>query len=109
MATKTASEQIIDAVTAWPGVTAEPDDPGEIVFMVGRRQLGHLHGERVAHFGFPKSVGAELREQGRVVPHPVNPDAPGMAAHRINDEDDIREVIELLRINYDRVAARAET
>ena len=109
MTTKTASEQIIDAVTAWPGVTAEPDDPGEIVFMVGSRQLGHLHGERVAHFGFPKRVGAELREQGRVVPHPVNPGAPGMAAHRIDGDDDIRAVIDLLRINYDRVTARGET
>jgi hypothetical protein len=43
-------------------------------------------------------------EQGRVGPHPI--DHPGWAARRIENEDDVREVIELLRLNYDRVVAR---
>mgnify|MGYP006159630601 CR=1 FL=1 len=41
---------------------------GEYGFSVGRRQIGHLHGDHAAHFGFPRDVGAELREQGRVGP-----------------------------------------
>ena len=38
--------------------------------------------------------------------HPVFPGKQGPAARRIEDEDDIRDVIRLLRLNYDRVIAR---
>jgi luciferase-like monooxygenase len=102
----TASEQIIDEVTSWPGVTAAPGDRGELSFKVGRREIGHLHGDHAAHFGFPKQVWGELYEQGRIVHHPVFPDQPGWAARRIDGEPDVLDVIALLRINYDRVIAR---
>jgi hypothetical protein len=102
----TASEQIIDEVTSWPGVTAGPGNFGSLAFRVGRREIGHLHGDHAAHFGFPKDVWDELREQGRIVPHPVFPDSRGPAARRIDDEADVRDVIALLRLNYDRVTAR---
>jgi Family of unknown function (DUF5519) len=101
---RTASEQITEAVTSWPGVEAGIGARGEFGFRVGRREIGHLHGDRAAHFGFPRSVWDELMEQGRVVRHPI--DKPGWAARRIEGEDDVRDVIELLRLNYDRVIAR---
>jgi len=77
---QTASERITEEVTSWPGVTAGPGRRGEFAFKVGGRELGHLHGDRSAHFGFPKAVWRELREQGRIEPHPVFPDAEGPAA-----------------------------
>ena len=40
------------------------------------------------------------------MPHPVFPDSQGPAARRIEDEADVRDVIELLRLNYDRAVAR---
>jgi luciferase-like monooxygenase len=101
-----ASELIIEEATSWPGVTAAPGDRGELSFKVGRREIGHLHGDRAAHFGFPKQVWTELYEQGRIVHHPVFPDQPGFGARRIDDDADVRDVIALLRINYDRVVAR---
>jgi hypothetical protein len=101
-----ASERIITEVTTWPGVTAAPGDRGELSFKVGRREIGHLHGDYAAHFGFPKPVWHELYAQGRIVHHPVFPDQPGWGARRIDGEDDALDVIELLRINYDRVVAR---
>jgi hypothetical protein len=101
-----ASEQITAEVTSWPGVEAGPGDRGEFAFRVGRRAIGHLHGDRTAHFGFPKDVWAGLFEQGRIDYHPVFPGKPGFAARRIKNEDDVRDVIALLRLNYDRVVAR---
>jgi hypothetical protein len=101
-----ASEQITAEVTSWPGVEAGPGDRGEFAFRVGRRAIGHLHGDRTAHFGFPKDVWAGLFEQGRIDYHPVFPGKPGFAARRIGNEDDVRDVIALLRLNYDRVVAR---
>ena len=103
---QTASQQITDEVTSWPGVEAGPGRRGEFAFTVGRREIGHLHGDHAAHFGFPKEVGARLREEGRVGPHPVAPDKAAWAARRIESADDVRDVIELIRLNYDRVMAR---
>jgi hypothetical protein len=102
----TASQRITDEVTSWPGVQAGPGRRGEFAFTVGRREIGHLHGDHAAHFGFPKDVWEELRAQGRIVPHPVFPDRAGPAARRIEDDADVRDVIALLRLNYDRVTAR---
>ena len=45
--------------------------------------------------------------EGRIEDHPVFPGRPGLAARRIEDEADVRDVIALLRLNYDRVAARS--
>jgi hypothetical protein len=99
-----ASERITEEVTSWPGVEAGPGRRGEFAFTVDGKEIGHLHGDRAAHFGFPRDVGAELREQGRVGPHPVNPHSTKMAARQIEDEADVRDVIELMRLNYERVA-----
>ena len=104
--THTASRQITEEVTSWPGVEAGPGRRGEFAFKLGRREIGHLHGDHAAHFGFPKDVWAELREQGRIAPHPVFPDSQGPAARRIETEADVHDVIELMRLNYDRIVAR---
>ena len=103
---RTASQAITDEVSSWPGVEAGLGDRGEFAFKLGRREIGHLHGDHAAHFGFPKELGAELREQGRVGPHPVAPHKAAWAARRIEDEEDVRDVIALLKLNYDRVLAR---
>jgi len=100
-----ASQQITEEVTSWPGVEAGTGSRGEFGFRVGDRAIGHLHGDHVAHFGFPRDVGAELRSAGRVGPHPVNPHSTKLAARRIESEDDVRDVIALMRLNYDRVVA----
>lgn len=102
----TASQRITDEVTSWPGVEAGPGDRGEFSFKLGRREIGHLHGDHALHIGFSKAVWNELYEQGRIDYHPVFPGKPGYAARRIETEDDVRDVIALLRLNYDRAVAR---
>jgi hypothetical protein len=100
--TQTASEQITEEVTSWPGVEAGHGSRGEFSFRLGRREIGHLHGDRVLHAGFPKAVWQELYDAGRIDYHPVFPGKPGYAARRIDGDDDVRDVIALLRLNYDR-------
>ena len=105
----TTSEQITNEVTSWPGVEAGFGARGEFGFRVGRREIGHLHGDHVAHFGFPKDVWQEQFDQGRIDYHPVFPGKPGYGARRIENEEDIGDVIELMRLNYDRIVARHGT
>ncbi|MQA75378.1 MAG: hypothetical protein GEU88_13715 [Solirubrobacterales bacterium] len=104
--TRPAGERIIEEVTSWPGVTAGPGDRGELSLRLGRRELGHLHGDHALHIGFPKTVWHELYDAGRIGYHPVFPGKPGYAARRIETEDDVQDAIALLRLNYDRALAR---
>jgi hypothetical protein len=101
-----ARERITDEVTAWPGVTAATGSRGEWAFSLGRREIGHLHGDHVLHIGFPKDVWHELHDAGRIAYHPVLPGRPGFAARRIVSEEDVLDVIALLRLNYDRAVER---
>jgi hypothetical protein len=50
-------------------------------------------------------VWAELAAQGRIRDHPVFPGRVGPAARKIENDADVRDVIELMRLNYDRLIA----
>jgi hypothetical protein len=104
--TESASERITAEVTSWDGVEAGPGRRGEFAFRVGRREIGHLHGDHAAHFFFPPEVWEELAWQGRIVEHPVFPGRHGPAARKIEDDADVADVIALMRINYEDAKAR---
>lgn len=103
---RSAGQQIVEEVTSWPGVEARDGRRGELALRLGRRELGHLHGDRVAHFGFPKEVWRELFGEGRIVHHPVFPDREGFGARSIETDADVRDVIAMMRLNYERAVAR---
>jgi hypothetical protein len=102
----TASERITAEVTSWPGVSAGPGSRNEFSFKVGRREIGHLHGDRVAHFGLPKALWHELFDHDRIDYHPVFPGKPGFGARAIRDDEDVSDVIAIMRLSYDRVVER---
>ena len=106
MTDRSPSIQITDEVTSWPGVEAGYGTRGEYAFRLGRHELGHLHGDRVAHFSFPKPLWRELKAAGRIDYHPVFPGKEGWAARPIATQDDVEDVIALLRLNYDRQTAK---
>ncbi|MDQ8043364.1 MAG: luciferase family protein [Solirubrobacteraceae bacterium] len=100
-----AKDAITAEVTAWEGVHAETGRRGEWSLRVGRRELGHLHGDRVAHFGLAKEVWHELHDAGRITDHPVFPGRVGPAARAIRTEADRHDVVAIMRLNYDRLVA----
>ena len=106
METRTAHDVITDVVATWHGTKAGIGSRGEWSFTVGRKEIGHLRGSHAAHFVFPKAVWAELKEQERIEDHPVFPGRAGLASRRIENEEDVLDVIELLRLNYDRAVER---
>ena len=66
----------------------------------GAKQRG-----KAPDFGFPKEQWRELHGQGRIEYHPVFPGKEGFGARRIETEDDVRDVIALMRLNYDRATS----
>ena len=81
--------RIAEEVETWPGVTASSGSRGEYSFKVGAREIGHLHGERVLHIGYPKAVWQELYDAGRIDYHPVFPGKPGFGARAIREDTEI--------------------
>jgi hypothetical protein len=102
----TVAGRIAAAVTAWPGVERAPHRFGGIAFRLGRRELGHLHGDVVVDLPFPRKMRDELIAQGRAQPHHVLPDS-GWVSFWIESPDDGERAIALLRLAYDRVVAAA--
>jgi hypothetical protein len=66
-----------------------------------RRELGHLHADRIADLPFPRRVRDELIAAGRAVPHHVLPDS-GWVTVRLGASEDVDRVIELFRLSYER-------
>lgn len=64
---------------------------GEWALKVGGRELGHLHGDHIAHFAFPRAVWEELHTDGRITHHPIFPGKVGWAEGRIDNGDNVEE------------------
>jgi Luciferase len=88
-------------VTGWEGVSAHPHRFGGREFRLGRRALGHLHGERWADLIFHRGIRDMLVETGRAQPHHVLPDS-GWVSKQIRTDRDVRDVVELFRLAYER-------
>jgi hypothetical protein len=88
-------------VASWPGVTVAPHRFGGIEFRVGRRELGHLHGSRLADLPFPVKIREQLVAAGQAQPHHIMPES-GWVSFYIRNAADAAAAIELFRLNYDR-------
>jgi len=103
--TASPSRRIAAEVMSWDGTDSAIGSRGELSFRVGRREIGHLHGDRVAHFFFTRELWSELAAAGRITEHPVFPGKVGPAERRIATEEDVADVIALLRLNHERMTA----
>lgn len=88
-------------VASWNGVTVSPHRFGGIEFRVGRRELGHLHGDRLADLPFPIGIRRDLVAAGRAEPHHILPRS-GWVSLWIRRDADVATAIELFRLNYER-------
>ena len=94
-------EHIAATVGSWAGVESAPHRFGGVEFRVGRRELGHLHGDRIADLPFPRRVRDQLIADGRARAHHVLPDS-GWVTTSIRTDTEAENAIELFRMAYDR-------
>ena len=97
-------EQVRREVLAWPGVEEAPHRFGGVEFRLGRRELGHLHGDRLADLPFPVRVREELVRDGRAQAHHILPES-GWVSYPIPDQTAVPGLIALFRLAYDRATA----
>jgi len=100
---KGAGELIRDAVGSWPGVEAAPHRFGATEYRYGRREMGHVHGDRLADLPLPRKLHDEVIADGRARPHHVLPQS-GWVSCSMDGPADAAGVIELFRMQYERYA-----
>lgn len=100
-----AQKEITDAVSAWEGINASPHRFGGVEFKMGRRELGHVHGNYQADLPFPKAVRDKLVLEKRAEPHHIMP-ASGWITFRFRSPEDVQKAIELFRLSYDLARER---
>jgi hypothetical protein len=102
------ARHIADEVLSWEGVTSHPHRFGGVELRLGKRELGHLHGDppRLADLPFHRNIRNMLVETGRALPHHVLPDS-GWVSKPIRSEEDADEVVALFRLAYERARVAA--
>jgi hypothetical protein len=93
--------RVTAAISAWPGVEVAPHRFGGVEFRLGRRELGHLHGDRIADLPFPRRVRDDLVATGQARPHHVIPES-GWVTVGLGGTGGVERVIELFRMSYER-------
>ncbi len=103
-----AHQKIQEAVLGWPGVTAQAHRFGGTEYRLGRREIGHIHGDHLVDIPFPKKVRDEIVAAGRAEPHHVLPQS-GWISFYLNMPADIERAIHLLRKSYELAEAQLQS
>jgi hypothetical protein len=96
---------IIDEALSWTGVTRGRGRFGAVTLNLGRRELGHLHGNKIADIPLPRTTRDRLINDGSALPHRYLPES-GWVTIQLNAKDAPALVLGLLRANYQRAQAR---
>lgn len=99
MSVKGAQARITMAVTAWDGMGTQPHRFGGVEYVLGTREIGHIHGDHLVDIPFPKKVRDEIVAAGRAQPHHILPDT-GWVSFYLRQEEDVEKAITLLRESY---------
>jgi len=73
--------------------------------MLGKRELGHIHGDRLVDIPFPKPIRDQLISTGQAEPHHILPDS-GWISFFLRTEADIDHAINLIRTSFELAAER---
>jgi hypothetical protein len=100
MTIRGASKQIVDTLLTWNGMEAHPHRFGGTEFQIGRREIGHIHGDVLVDIPFPKKLRNEIVAAGEAEPHHILPET-GWVSFYLRNEGDIERAIALLKRSYD--------
>ena len=99
MAVAGAQERIIAVVHGWEEVEIRPHRYGGLEFRLGKRELGHIHGNALVDIPFPKTVRDEIVAAGDAEPHHILPNS-GWVSVFLRSNEDVERVIGLLERSF---------
>jgi hypothetical protein len=100
MAVRGAAQRIQAELMRWPYVEAHPHRFGGTEYRIGKRELGHIHGDHLVDIPFPIKVRDEVIAAGQAQPHHILPDS-GWVSLYLREAADVDRAIGLFRRSYD--------
>jgi len=107
MAVVGAQERIVAAVKSWQGVEIRPHRYGGLEFRLGKRELGHIHGDALVDIPFPKPVRNEIVAAGEAEPHHILPNS-GWISLFLRRAEDVETAIRLLERSWQLALERRQ-
>ena len=98
----TITDNIKKEIISWPGVTSNPYHFGGIEFRVNKRDMGHIHGEKLADLPFPIEIRKDLIASGKALPHIIYPESMWVS-YIIRSKEDSPKIVDLFRLQYERL------
>jgi Luciferase len=99
-------QRIAAEVESWPGVETGPGRFGSLRFVIGRRELGHLHGDQIADLPLRPETARRLIASGEAREHRFTPQGSGWVTVELRSDDDADRVINLMRTSYERAVEK---
>jgi hypothetical protein len=107
-------EKLLAELSSWDQLVIAPHSMNGLEFLLGKKEIGHIHLDGTLDLPFPVALRQELIAAGKAQRHHWLPDS-GWVAYSVRSEADIAGAIELLALAYQRRlttlsrhAARAE-
>jgi hypothetical protein len=107
MSVRGASKQIVDTLLTWESMEAHPHRFGGTEFRIGKREIGHIHGDSLVDIPFPKKIRDEIVAAGEAQPHHILPET-GWVSFYLKEEGDVEKAIILLNRSYE-IAMKQKT
>jgi len=107
MSVRGASKQIIDTLLTWLGIETHPHRFGGTEFRIGKREIGHIHGDSLVDIPFPKKIRDEIVAAKEAEPHHILPET-GWVSFYLREEADVERAIALLKRSYE-IALKQKT
>ncbi len=95
-----ASQQIAAQLSLWEGVSQHPHRFGGLEFRLGKREIGHIHGDFMLDIPFPTRIRNEIVGLGLAQPHHLLPET-GWVSFYIEEPEDVERAVSLLRRSYE--------
>jgi hypothetical protein len=99
MAVSGAQDKITATVESWEGVSAHPHRFGGVEYRIGRREIGHVHGDHLVDIPFPTRIRDQAVAAGRAQAHHVLPDS-GWVSFYMREPEDVEHAIGLLEESF---------
>lgn len=100
MPVKDAAKKIHRIMMECKDVIAGDHRFGGTEYKLGKREIGHVHGDILVDIPFPIKVRNEIVESDEAQPHHILPDS-GWVSVYLNEEEDVDRAINLLRRSYE--------
>ena len=94
-----AKQTINQAVLSWEETTKRRHRYGGTEWRLGRREIGHIHGNYLVDIPFPKKVRDEVVAAGEAEAHHILPDS-GWISLFLREPEDVERVILLLHRSF---------